>query len=164
MYTILIVDGSTVSLRTVSAQLRKAGFAAVPAETIGRGRSRLAAGSIDLVILDPAVRDLSAGRDFPTVRDFPGARDAIGLPDGDGLAFLRELRRSRSYRDLPVVVLTASGSEADRAEARAAGATAFLTKPVSTTELCQTVTRALAIAGYAGQPAGPHVGHAPAMW
>lgn len=130
MYTILIVDDSTITQRTVSMQLRRHGFTVLAAETACAARVQLAARSVHLVILD------------------------LGIPDADGVTLLRELRRNRSYQELPIVVLTASGYDSDRVEARAAGATAFLTKPVSTTELLQTVHRALAVAGYPRQANG----------
>ncbi len=132
MYTILIVDDSIITLRTVSAQLRKYGFAAIAAETVDRALVQLATEPVDLIILD------------------------LGIPDADGITLLRELRRNRSYEALPVVVLTGSGHDRDRIDARAAGATAFLTKPVSTVELVQTVNRALAMAGYPQSISGPH--------
>jgi DNA-binding response OmpR family regulator len=124
MYTVLIVDDSTITLRTVSAQLRRHGFTVVSTEMAGGARKQLAARPIDVVILD------------------------LGIPDADGITLLRELRCSKSYHSLPIIVLTGSGHDRDRIDARAAGATAFLTKPVSTTELVQTVNRALAISGH----------------
>jgi DNA-binding NtrC family response regulator len=48
------------------------------------------------------------------------------LPDGDGLACLRELRRTRP--DLPVVMVTGSGSEAVAVEAMKAGAADYVAK------------------------------------
>src|SRR5512133_2217451 len=131
MYTILIMDNSTVTQLTVSAQLRRYGFCAIAAETTARARVQLATKSVDLVIL------------------------GLGRLDADGIALLCELRRNRSYEALPVIVLTASGHDSDRVSARSAGATAFLTKPVSTGELLRTVHGALGISGYPKHTIGP---------
>lgn len=55
----------------------------------------------------------------------------IMLPHTSGLEVLAELRGIPHRRDTPVVILTARGQSADRAEAAALGATDFLTKPFS---------------------------------
>ncbi|MDP3542143.1 MAG: response regulator [Elusimicrobiota bacterium] len=49
----------------------------------------------------------------------------------DGLEVLRRLRADPSHRDRPVVLLTGSDLEADRAEAARLGCRLFLTKPSS---------------------------------
>src|SRR5437764_13885028 len=58
----------------------------------------------------------------------------------DGLAFSRQLKRDRSTKDIPIVVL--SGSEGGTAEAALeAGADSFLRKPFSPLELLAVVER-----------------------
>jgi len=42
MYTVLIVDDSTVTQRTVSTQLRRNGYDAIATGTAGRARAQLA--------------------------------------------------------------------------------------------------------------------------
>lgn len=49
----------------------------------------------------------------------------------DGLEVLRRLRADPSHRDRPVVMLTGSDLDADRAEAERLGCRLFLTKPSS---------------------------------
>lgn len=51
------------------------------------------------------------------------------MPDLDGFSVLRRLRADESLRDLPVVMLTACGSERDHERGFRAGADAYLTKP-----------------------------------
>jgi len=65
----------------------------------------------------------------------------ITMPVMDGLALLRWLRAD-GHADLSVLVLTASAGQ--RAAALAAGADAFLAKPVALCALVATVERALA--------------------
>jgi DNA-binding response OmpR family regulator len=57
----------------------------------------------------------------------------LGLPDEDGLACLKRLRARGS--NVPVLILTARGSVADRVEGLRAGADDYLVKPFATDEL-----------------------------
>ena len=66
---------------------------------------RLALAPVDLMILD------------------------LNMPDMHGLEVLDFLRRHQAYSRIPVIVLTTRGDEASRADALAAGATLYLTKP-----------------------------------
>ena len=53
------------------------------------------------------------------------------LPDIDGLELLRHLQADPDTADIPVIVVSADATEARIAEAMAAGATHYLTKPVN---------------------------------
>jgi two-component system, OmpR family, alkaline phosphatase synthesis response regulator PhoP len=59
----------------------------------------------------------------------------IMMPFVSGLDVLQELRRMPHRRDLPVIILTAKGQDADREQAFSLGATDFLTKPFSPNKL-----------------------------
>lgn len=61
----------------------------------------------------------------------------IMLPGIDGIEVLRSLRQS--HPDLPVIMLTAKGSEADRVEGLDAGADDYVAKPFSVRELVARV-------------------------
>lgn len=56
----------------------------------------------------------------------------LGLPDMDGLEVCRHLRRTG---DVPVIVITAHGDDADRVRAREWGADDYLSKPFSVRDL-----------------------------
>jgi two-component system KDP operon response regulator KdpE len=56
----------------------------------------------------------------------------LGLPDGDGVDFIRDLR---GWSDIPVIVLSARTTEADKVGALDAGADDYLTKPFGAAEL-----------------------------
>jgi FixJ family two-component response regulator len=66
----------------------------------------------------------------------------IRLPGLSGLELQRQLRSSQAY--LPLIFLTAHGTEALRAQALQAGAVAFFTKPFSDTALLEAIHTALA--------------------
>jgi CheY-like chemotaxis protein len=54
----------------------------------------------------------------------------LNMPCKDGRESLKEIKSDPRFKDIPVVVLTTSGEERDIAFCRAAGASAFITKPV----------------------------------
>lgn len=60
----------------------------------------------------------------------------LGLPDGDGLDVLREIRR---VSDVPVVVVSARGDEADRVVGLELGADDYVVKPFSVRELAARI-------------------------
>jgi two-component system, NtrC family, response regulator AtoC len=64
----------------------------------------------------------------------------LAMPGIDGLALLREVRRL--VPGVPVIVLTARGSEKSAVEAMRAGAEDYLTKPFDVDEVALAVTRA----------------------
>ena len=53
------------------------------------------------------------------------------LPDIDGLELLRHLKADPDTADIPVIVVSADATPARIADAMAAGATHYLTKPVN---------------------------------
>lgn len=61
------------------------------------------------------------------------------LPGRSGMEILRDLRADTRWEGLPVIMLTARGHSRDRAEAEAAGASRFMTKPFSNSEILEAV-------------------------
>ncbi|HEY0836610.1 MAG TPA: phosphate regulon transcriptional regulator PhoB [Azospirillum sp.] len=57
------------------------------------------------------------------------------LPLMSGLEVCRQLRRGAKTRDIPIIMLTARGEEADRVRGLNSGADDYITKPFSPTEL-----------------------------
>lgn len=53
----------------------------------------------------------------------------LNMPDMHGMEVVRFVRQHHTYRHIPILVLTTRGDESSRAEARDAGAEAYLTKP-----------------------------------
>jgi two-component system KDP operon response regulator KdpE len=64
----------------------------------------------------------------------------LGLPDGDGIDFVTDLRK---WSSVPVIVLSARVSEADKIRALDAGADDYLSKPFGTGELLARVRATL---------------------
>lgn len=61
------------------------------------------------------------------------------LPGRSGFDILRELRQQDQTRELPIMMLTARGQAKDREMATSFGASEFMTKPFSNTEMLETV-------------------------
>jgi two-component system phosphate regulon response regulator PhoB len=65
------------------------------------------------------------------------------LPDMSGLELIRVLRRDANTRDIPVVMLTARGEEADKVAGLESGADDYVTKPFSARELVARIQAVL---------------------
>jgi DNA-binding response OmpR family regulator len=63
----------------------------------------------------------------------------LNLPDLDGLTICRELRRDARTQSIPILMLTARGSERDRVTGLELGADDYLSKPFSVRELVARV-------------------------
>lgn len=120
--SILIVDDYVVTQRVLSTQLRKGGYEVTTAGSGQEALSYLAQRQFDLAIID------------------------VAMPEMDGITLLQKLRQEHTALRLPVIMLTASVLDEDRIRAQAAGATDFLTKPISSWELLDVVNRQLTLA------------------
>lgn len=67
----------------------------------------------------------------------------INMPYMDGLALLDSLRADDLHRDLPVILMTASGLEEISRNALKKGASAFLNQPFSSWELARVLDACL---------------------
>ena len=82
-------------------------------------------------------------------RAFAGTRSAmpllvlldLNLPRVSGLEVIRRVREEPGTRHLPVVVLTTSGEESDVISCYAAGANAYVRKPVAFEEFLGAIAR-----------------------
>jgi PAS domain S-box-containing protein len=116
-FRILIVDDSRGDRRLVEEYLAAAGpgiYSCASAETLAGALSQVAAGGIDLVLLD------------------------LGLPDSWGLDTLNEVRKSAPH--LPIVVFTGTNDEEQALRAIQAGAQDYLVKgPLTKMAILRTV-------------------------
>jgi GAF domain-containing protein/ActR/RegA family two-component response regulator len=111
---ILVVEDEAAVLKMLCVFLRDAGYAVTGAGGAAEALTALATERPNLVILD------------------------IGLPDQSGLEVLRQLRAEPRTASLPVLVLTGMG-EGQAEQAKAFGASEFLTKPFSPQVLVKLV-------------------------
>ena len=115
---LLLVDDDRQLLGLLADYLRGNGYR-VSTATQGREmRQVLAQHPVDLLVLD------------------------LMLPGEDGLALCRELR-VRDARQLPILMLTARGDEADRVLGLEMGADDYLAKPFATRELLARIRSVL---------------------
>lgn len=114
---ILIVEDEELNRKLLRAAIQRRGqpplrdAELLEAETLAEARRHVAAGGLDLVVLD------------------------VRLPDGNGLDLAREITRSDDRARPTVIVLSASVRGADRSLALEAGSDAFLGKPYQPAEL-----------------------------
>jgi two-component system, OmpR family, phosphate regulon response regulator PhoB len=74
------------------------------------------------------------------------------LPGMSGVSLARQLRQEERTRQIPIIMLTARGGEADKIAGLEAGADDYVTKPFSVREL---LARIKAVLGGAGAPLPP---------
>jgi two-component system, OmpR family, KDP operon response regulator KdpE len=105
---VLVCDDEAQILRALRVILREAGFEVVPAASAREALDSAAVRPPDAAIVD------------------------LVLPDGDGVEVCRSLRE---WSELPIVVLSAVGEEAEKVRALNAGADDYVTKPFGPSEL-----------------------------
>jgi CheY-like chemotaxis protein len=71
----------------------------------------------------------------------------INLPGLDGLAATRRIREYDALRDVPVVAVTAFGTEGFQRAAYDAGISGYLTKPLDFDRMNQLIARLLSPSG-----------------
>lgn len=116
---ILIVDDEINNQRILSYTLDKAGY-----ETIVAADGISALDALEQVGADLAILD-------------------VAMPIMDGIALLRRIRTIDEYSELPIIILTGSGDDDERIRAEALGIQGFLTKPVGSKTVVETVKRLL---------------------
>ena len=87
------------------------------------------------------VTDGSEALDRVRHRQFSAVVLDIMLPRMNGFEVLKAVRSDPALAALPVIVLTAKGQTNDRRMAESIGASAFITKPFSNSELVERVSR-----------------------
>ena len=116
MPQILVIDDDPGLLSVCSVGLQALGYVVRAVETGEEGISQAALQTPDVIVLD------------------------LGLPDLDGLAVCK---RIRSWSEVPIIVLSADGSEDRKVDALESGADDYMTKPFGMRELHARVQVAL---------------------
>lgn len=116
--TILVVDDSGSFRTVVKLALQKAGYAVIEAGDGQAALSKLEGGTkVHLIVCD------------------------VNMPIMDGLTFLKQVKTLAAYKFTPVIMLTTESQESKKAEGRAAGAKAWITKPFQPSQLVDAVNR-----------------------
>ena len=71
----------------------------------------------------------------------------IMLPEEDGLCILKKLKSSSKYKNIPIIMLTAKGTEIDKVKGFEAGADDYIAKPFGMMELVARVKARLRSTG-----------------
>ncbi|MDH2904276.1 MAG: response regulator transcription factor [Actinomycetota bacterium] len=108
MAKVLVIDDDRSLLRALSLGLQSEGHEVTTATNAESGLRQTALRQPDVVVLD------------------------IGLPDMDGLEVCR---RIREWSDVPIIILSATGTEHRKVAALDGGANDYVTKPFSMAEL-----------------------------
>lgn len=67
----------------------------------------------------------------------------LNMPNMDGLTLIRELRKLPEYKGIPILFLTTESDEDKKREAKAAGATGWITKPFKQEQLLAVVKKVI---------------------
>ena len=116
---VLIVDDHELDRRLSTLDLEDAGYWVSQAGDVTEALELLGQRPFDCIILD------------------------IVMPGTDGLTFLRGLRMSDRFSEIPVVMLTAQDEIDDELQAMAGGAVSYIVKPSHRDLLVKTVNGVL---------------------
>jgi two-component system cell cycle response regulator DivK len=115
--TVLVVDDNPLNLELVNDVLTAAGFTVRQASSAEEALRSARARPPDLILLD------------------------IGLPGMDGYAAVRALKADPVTREIVIVAVTAFAMPEDEGRARKAGFDAYISKPIQTRSLSETVAQ-----------------------
>jgi DNA-binding response OmpR family regulator len=116
---VAVIEDDTDIAFTIRVNLEREGYVVTTYENGHEGLLAVQQGGFDFLILD------------------------LNLPDLDGFTICRELRRHPTTAKLPILMLTARTSEADRIMGLELGADDYLAKPFSVRELLARVAAIL---------------------
>jgi len=123
---VLIVEHEKPIREMIAFGLKRNGFEVREAEDCRAARAALVDQRPDLVLIDWM------------------------LPDMSGLELTRSVKRDRSTRELPIIMLTARAEEGDKVMGLENGADDYITKPFSPRELLARISAVLRRAGTVG--------------
>ncbi len=115
--TVMVVDDSGSFRTVVKLALQKSGYEVVEACDGKDACGKLDGRKLNLIVCD------------------------VNMPNMDGLTFLKHLKTAPNYKFTPVIMLTTESQETKKAEGRAAGARAWITKPFQPSQLVEAVNR-----------------------
>ena len=113
---VLVVEDNELNLKLFCDLLRAHDYAAEPVRDGREAVARAKSFEPDLVVMD------------------------IQLPYVSGLELIGQMKRDPKLRDVPVMAVTAYAGRDDEERIRAAGAQAYVSKPIGLTKFMDTVT------------------------
>jgi len=117
MKHIFLVDDSTTMLMSLEGILKKSGFEVSKASSGQQALAQLGQKKPDLLITD------------------------LNMPGMDGITLIAEVRKLPGMRFMPILMLTTESQQSKRQEAKSAGATGWLVKPVKPDELLAVIKK-----------------------
>ena len=118
--TVMLGDDSATMLLSLKTIVVKAGFGVETAADGSEALTKLTGGlRPNLIISD------------------------LNMPNMDGISFIREARKTAGMRFIPMLMLTTESERSKRDEAKTAGATGWLVKPVATDQLLGVIKQVL---------------------
>jgi CheY-like chemotaxis protein len=67
----------------------------------------------------------------------------ILMPDMDGYTILKQIKKDETIKNIPVVMITALGRDGHKVIASICGASAYITKPINSKLLIETIAQFL---------------------
>lgn len=117
-HTLLVIEDERDIQNFISRVLELEGYRVLRAFDGNSGLDIISCNIIDLILLD------------------------LRLPGLDGWSVLREIKRSREYSQIPVVVITAVAGSEERKQSLRMGAVQHLVKPLSARRLKRAIATA----------------------
>ncbi|UCG79326.1 MAG: response regulator [Nitrospirota bacterium] len=113
---VLVVDDSATMRMLITMTIKKSisGVSVIEALNGADAQDKLQSNKVDLVLTD------------------------VNMPKMNGWELVKWIRSSHS-KDIPVVIITTEGAEEEIEEGKALGANAYITKPVKSQELKDTI-------------------------
>ncbi|NFV80457.1 response regulator transcription factor [Magnetospirillum aberrantis] len=118
---VLVVDDEPNIVLSFEFLLKQVGYEVRVARDGEQALAEIALAKPDLVLLD------------------------VMMPKRDGYDVCRTIRASADWADMPVIMLTARGSDSDRRMGMDAGANEYITKPFSTRDVVEKVRHFLGV-------------------
>lgn len=115
--TVMVVDDSGSFRTVVKLALQKAGYTVIEAVDGQDAADKLNGTKPNLIVCD------------------------VNMPRMDGLQFARLVKASPVHKFTPMIMLTTESQEAKKAEGKAAGVRAWITKPFQPSQLVDAVQR-----------------------
>ncbi|MBK8216845.1 MAG: response regulator [Myxococcales bacterium] len=95
-----------------------------------------------------AVDGVDALRKLATLR-FDLVLTDVNMPIMDGLKLVHRIRSDATHKDVPIVIITTEGAEADRKRALDLGANAYVVKPIQAPAVIALAERLLGLRPHA---------------